>query len=76
MKINWKIEKQRGNFRPVLKYSISLEEHEKAIAMHAVNIESSIPLVSDSSSLTPSGVSTGILLQYFPSGMILNLLNA
>ena len=49
MKINWIIEKQRGNFRPMLKYSISLEEHEEAIAMHAINMESLIPRVPEGS---------------------------
>lgn len=47
MKIIWKIEKKRGNFRPVLTYSLRLEEHEQAIAMHSVTIESFIPRVSD-----------------------------
>ena len=49
MKIQWKIEKKRGNYRPTLNYMISLEEHEKALAMHAVSIRSLIPRVVDSS---------------------------
>ena len=48
MRINWKIEKKRGNFRPILRYTLTLEEYEQAIAMHAVTIVSSIPKVSDS----------------------------
>lgn len=47
MKIQWKIEKRRGNFRPLLKYSMHLVEHEKSLAMHAVSIESSIPAIDD-----------------------------
>ena len=29
MRIEWKITKKRGNLRPVLHYSVELEEHEK-----------------------------------------------
>jgi hypothetical protein len=47
MKINWKVEKKRGNFRPMLTYNISLEEHEAAIAMHAINIAGTIPRVPE-----------------------------
>lgn len=45
MKIEWKIEKQRGNYRPDLKYTISLEEHERAIATESIRIESTIPRI-------------------------------
>ncbi len=45
MKIEWKIEKKRGNYRPDLKYTILLEEHERAIAMNSIRIESSIPCI-------------------------------
>ncbi len=47
MKIQWKIEKKRGNFRPTLKYTISLEEHERAIAVESVQIKSSIPRIPE-----------------------------
>ncbi len=47
MKIQWKIEKKRGNYRPVLSYVITLEEHEKDLAMNALTIESSIPHIPD-----------------------------
>ncbi len=48
MKIVWKIKKKRGNYRPELKYTITLEEHERAIAMESVRIESTIPCVPQS----------------------------
>lgn len=44
MRIEWNILKKRGNLRPVLTYSVSLEEHEKALAMHPVAIVSSLPV--------------------------------
>lgn len=47
MKITWKIEKKRGNYRPSLRYTISLEEHERAIAMESVRVESSIPRIPE-----------------------------
>ncbi|SDF66960.1 hypothetical protein [Desulfovibrio legallii] len=43
MRIEWKITKKRGNLRPVLRYSVELEEHEKALALPTVAIVSSIP---------------------------------
>lgn len=43
MRIEWKIEKKRGNLRPELRYSVTLEEHEKALALPPVSIISSIP---------------------------------
>lgn len=43
MRINWKIEKKRGNLRPTLTYSVSLEEHEKALALPPLRIVSNIP---------------------------------
>ncbi|MDL2269669.1 hypothetical protein LJC71_07830 [Desulfosarcina sp. OttesenSCG-928-A07] len=43
MQIEWIIEKKRGNYRPVLKYSVALEEHEKAMALPPVSILSAIP---------------------------------
>lgn len=43
MKINWKIKKRRGNFRPVLTYTLILESFEKALAIQAVAVKSLIP---------------------------------
>ena len=43
MLIEWNITKKRGNLRPVLSYSIRLEEHEKALAVPLVSIVSTIP---------------------------------
>ena len=43
MHIEWKIEKKRGNLRPDLRYSVRLEEHEKALALPPVSIISTIP---------------------------------
>ncbi|WP_020588298.1 hypothetical protein [Desulfobacter curvatus] len=48
MKINWQIKKKRGNFRPRLTYTISLESFEKELAIHAVRIESDIPMIPGS----------------------------
>ena len=45
MKIQWKIKKKRGNFRPSLSYHITLEDFEKQLAIHAVRIESQIPVI-------------------------------
>ena len=43
MWIEWKITKQRGNLRPVLRYTVRLEDHEKALALPPVSIVSTIP---------------------------------
>ncbi len=48
MKIKWKIKKKRGNYRAGLNYTITLEEYERELAVHAVNIRSLIPLITDS----------------------------
>ncbi len=48
MKIEWSINKKRGNIRPELNYSVLLEEHEKALAMPFLRIESEIPEPPDS----------------------------
>ena len=45
MRIEWRIKKKRGNFRPTLTYHLSLEDHEKALAVHAVSIETRIPYI-------------------------------
>lgn len=43
MFIEWKITKKRGNLRPVLTYTVRLEDHEKALALPGVCIASRIP---------------------------------
>lgn len=43
MHIEWKITKKRGYLRPVLQYSVRLEDHEKALALPIVSIVSTIP---------------------------------
>lgn len=43
MNIDWNISKKRGNFRPILTYSITLTEFEKSLAMPPVRITSTIP---------------------------------
>ncbi|WP_051957960.1 hypothetical protein [Desulfobacter vibrioformis] len=48
MKVNWKIRKKRGNFRPRLTYTISLDAYEKKLAIHAVQVESHIPMIPGS----------------------------
>lgn len=47
MKINWQIEKKRGNYRPKLSYQIMLEEFERELAVDAVQIKSSIAKLQD-----------------------------
>jgi len=48
MEINWQIKKKRGNFRPRLTYTITLESFEKKLAIHAVQVESHIPMIPSS----------------------------
>ncbi len=43
MKIAWKIEKKRGNFRPMLSWTINLEPFEQDLAMSRVEITTGIP---------------------------------
>lgn len=43
MKIEWKIIKKRGNYRPVLHYTVVLNEFERGLCLHAVRVESTIP---------------------------------
>ncbi len=45
MKICWSIDKKRGNYRPTLQYTITLEAHERAIAVDSLRIESTIPRI-------------------------------
>lgn len=48
MQIDWKITKKRGNHRPTLNYTITLEAFEKKLAIHAVNVQSRIPEIPNS----------------------------
>ena len=48
MKIDWQIRKKRGNFRPRLSYELTLETFEKKLAIHAVQVESLIPVIPKS----------------------------
>ncbi|WP_320170511.1 hypothetical protein [Maridesulfovibrio sp.] len=43
MIIEWSIKKKRGNFRPVLTYTVTLEDFEKDLGMQRIVIQSSIP---------------------------------
>ena len=43
MKIEWNIVKKRGNYRPVLHYTVTLNEFERSLCLHAVRVESTIP---------------------------------
>lgn len=43
MRISWKIEKKRGNLRPVLTYAVTLEDCERALATPPLSITSLIP---------------------------------
>ncbi len=48
MKIEWSITKERGNSRPVLSYSFSVDKFEKALALPPVIVKSTIPEPIDS----------------------------
>ncbi len=48
MRIDWKITKKRGNIRPLLTYTVTLEEHEKALGLPPLRMRSSIPEPEDS----------------------------
>lgn len=43
MIIEWNLKKKRGNLRPVLTYTIKLEDFEKELALPQVVLESTIP---------------------------------
>ncbi|PIE66522.1 MAG: hypothetical protein CSA26_00530 [Desulfobacterales bacterium] len=47
MRINWKIVKQRGNYRPSLRYKLTLEEYERELAAHSVKIQSFLPCLGN-----------------------------
>ena len=43
LRITWKIEKKRGNLRPVLTYTVTLEDFERQLATPPLSITSLIP---------------------------------
>ena len=43
MHIEWSITKKRGNYRPVLNFTITLSDFENGLAMPAVRVQSTIP---------------------------------
>ncbi|MHC1752733.1 hypothetical protein [Humidesulfovibrio sp.] len=43
MNIDWVITKKRGNFRPVLQYTIKLSDFERELGMPMVRLQSYIP---------------------------------
>jgi len=45
--IEWTISKKRGNFRPVLHYTMRLTDFEKSVGMPAVRVQSTIPRPPD-----------------------------
>ncbi len=47
MNIRWSITKERGNFRPVLRYTTRLNEFEQGLGLPMVRIESTIPKPPD-----------------------------
>ncbi|TYT73246.1 hypothetical protein [Desulfobotulus mexicanus] len=44
MEIRWSIDKKRGNFRPVLSWSITLEPAEKELGMAPLAVDTKIPM--------------------------------
>lgn len=48
MRIDWKITKKRGNLRPILTYSVALDEYEKSLALPPLRMMSTIPEPQDS----------------------------
>ncbi len=47
MHIEWQIIKKRGNFRPILRYTITLTEFEVGLGMPAVRMQSCLPKPPD-----------------------------
>ena len=45
MRIVWRIEKSRGNYRPGLSFTLELEDYEQRLAVEAVNVRSLIPRI-------------------------------
>ena len=48
MHIEWNITKRRGNIRPILHYTVTLEEHERELALPFIRVDSTIPEPPDS----------------------------
>ena len=48
MHIDWTISKRRGNIRPMLDYTVTLEDHERALALPFIRVASTIPEPPDS----------------------------
>lgn len=48
MRINWKIDKKRGNNRPSLTFTIVLEDFERELAVDSVNILTTLPKIENS----------------------------
>lgn len=43
MRIEWSIEKKRGNLRPKLTYEVTLDDYEKSLCLPMVRVQSDIP---------------------------------
>lgn len=43
MRLEWKIEKKRGNLRPRLTYSVDLDEYERNLCLPMVRVDTTIP---------------------------------
>ena len=48
MHIEWNITKRQGNIRPLLHYTVTLEEHERELALPFIRVVSTIPEPPDS----------------------------
>ena len=48
MRIDWNLSKRRGNIRPTLSYTVTLEEHERALALPFIRVASTLPEPPDS----------------------------
>lgn len=48
MRIEWNIQKKRGNVRPVLTYSVTLDNYEIDLCLPMVRVESRIPVPPES----------------------------
>jgi hypothetical protein len=44
MRMEWRIHKERGYLRPVLYYTVTMEEHEKKLALPPISVLSCIPV--------------------------------
>lgn len=48
MRITWKLDKKRGNYRPTLTYTMVLEDFEREMAVDSINILSLLPKINNS----------------------------